>query len=131
MLTLMKVGDDNDLLKDVTPHFCFSYGKGVVFDEGPYDFDENEILQMCPPSVWKVKKAEKSNMIISTINSYTVPSHVLLENVRVAVRAYKQKPLQSFKCYKFGHLFSSCKAEQIYVSCSGPEHGVFCKCKIC
>ena len=123
MLTLMKVGDD-DMLKDVTPHFRFSYGKSVVFDEGLYDFDENDILQMCPPSVWKVKKAEKSNMIILTFNSSTVPSHVVLENVRVAVRAYKQKPLQCFKCYKFGHLSSPCKAEQICVNCSGPEHGV-------
>ena len=123
MLTLMKV-DDNDMLKDVTPHFRFSYGKGVVFDEGLYEFDENEILQMCPPSVWKVKKAEKSNMIILTFNSSTVPSHVLLENVRVAVRVYKQKPLQCFNCYKFGHLSSACKAEQICVNCSGPEHGV-------
>ena len=119
----MKV-DDDDMLKDVTPHFRFSYGKGVVFDEGLYEFDENEILQMCPPSVWKVKKAEKSNMIILTFNSSTVPSHVLLENVRVAVRAYKQEPLQCFICFKFGHLSSACKAEQICVNCSGPEHGV-------
>ena len=36
----MKV-DDDDLLKDVTPHFRFSYGKGVVFDDGLYEFDEN------------------------------------------------------------------------------------------
>ena len=79
---------------------------------------------MCPPLVWKVKKAEKSNMIILTFSSSTVPSHVLLENVRVAVRAYKQKPLQCFKCYKFGHLSIACKAEQICVNCSGPEHGV-------
>ena len=62
-------------------------------------------------------------MIILTFNNSTVPSHVL-ENVRVAVRAYKQKPLQCFKCYKFGHLPSSCKTEQICVNCSGPEHGV-------
>ena len=89
----MKVGDADDMLKDVTPHFRFSYGKGGVFDEGLYDFDENEILQMCP-SVWKVKKAEKSNVIILTFNSSTVPSHVLLENAKVAFRAYKQKPLQ-------------------------------------
>ena len=51
-----------------TPHFRFSYGKGVVFDEGLCEFDENEILQMCRPSVWKVKKAEKSNMIFLTFN---------------------------------------------------------------
>ena len=45
MLTLMKAGDDDDMLKYVTPHFRFSYGKGV-FDEGLYEFDENEILQI-------------------------------------------------------------------------------------
>ena len=123
MLTLMKVSDD-DLLKDVPPHYRFSYGKCVVFDEGLSEFDENDILQMCPPSVWKVKMAEKSNMIILTCNSSTVPSNVLLENVRVAVRAYKQKPVQCFNCYKFGHLSRACKAEQICVNCSGPEHGV-------
>ena len=133
MLTLMKV-DDDDLLQDVTPHFRFSYGKGVVFDEGLCEFDENEILQMCPFSVWKVKKVEKSNMIILTFNSSTVPSHVLLENVRVAVRAYKQKPVQCFKCYKFGHLSRTCTAEQLCVNCSGPEHGVcsaIAKCVNC
>ena len=39
--SLMKVGDDDDMVKDVTPHFRFSYGKGVVFDEGLYEIDEN------------------------------------------------------------------------------------------
>ena len=91
-------------------------GKVLFLMKASVNLMKIEILQMCPSSVWKVKKVEKSNMIILTFNSSTVPSHVLLENVRVAVRAYKQKPVQCFKCYKFGHLSRTCTAEQICVN---------------
>ena len=35
-------------------------------------------------------------MIILTFNTPAMPSHIIIENVMVAVRAFKQKPLQCF-----------------------------------
>ena len=87
MLLSMKI-EENDILKEITPHLGFSYGKGVVFNEDLHAFPEQEILEMCPSKVWNVKKA-KNNMIILTFVDPEVPSHINVENERLSVRHFK------------------------------------------
>ena len=122
MLSLMKV-KDTDMVKEIKPHLSFSYGRGVIFDRDLYDFSESEILEMCPPSVWKVKKVPKANMIVLSFNDPDVPSHVVIENLRIYVRPFLPKPLQCFNCFRFGHPSGSCKNNKICNVCSSLEHG--------
>ena len=122
MLCMMQI-NENEMAKEIKPHFNFSYGRGVIFDKDLYDFSENEILEMSPPSVWKVKKASSTNMIILTFEDTNVPSHVVFENERVRVRPFHPKPMQCFNCFKFGHTLKVCKNTKACNNCLAPEHG--------
>ena len=122
MLALMN-GREDEMVQEIKPHLNFSYGRGVIFDRDLYDLDEHEILEMSPPSVWKVKKIPRANMIILTFEDSSVPDHVYYENERVKVKPFLPKPLQCYNCYKFGHPSSVCRNIKICRNCSSPEHG--------
>ena len=125
---------NDSMIKDIKPHLNFSYGRGVIFDRDLYQFEENEILDMSPPSVCKVKKIPKTSMIILFFEDPNIPSHVVFENERVKVRPFHPKPLQCYNCYEFGHPHSICKNAKICNNCSAPEHGscsVASKCANC
>ena len=95
--------DPEGIIKQVKPHYDFSYAKGVIFNEDLHDLDEEEILQMCPDVVWKVFKVPRSSMIILTfINSY-LPPDIVVDSEIVRVPPYRQRALQCFKCFGFGH----------------------------
>lgn len=115
--------DDSEMLKEIKPHQNFSYGKGVVFDRDLYEFSEQEILDMCPLNIWKVDKVPRTNMIILTYEHPHVPDCVIIENERLKVREYKPKPMQCYRCFKFGHPSKYCKNNKVCINCSAQEHG--------
>ena len=47
MLSRMNIKYD-EFIREIKPHFNFSYGRGVLFDKDLYDLDEDEILEMSP-----------------------------------------------------------------------------------
>ena len=122
MLQNMKTEADN-LLKEIKPHFNFSYGKGVVFDENVYEFSEQEILEMSPDTVWKVFKVPNSKMVILTFVDANVPYYVHFESIRTEVRPFKPRPLQCFNCFGYGHPSRVCKKEKVCSNCSRAFHG--------
>ena len=122
MLCNLKV-DDSDMIQEVRPFINFSYGKGVIFYHDLYEFEEDEILEMCPINVWKVKKVPRTSMIILTFDEPDVPSHIFVENVRISVREYKDRPMQCYRCFKYGHSSTSCRNDKICVNCAKPDHG--------
>ena len=115
---------NDPLIKDIRPHNNFSYGRGVIFDRDLYDFEEHEILNMCPPSVYKVRKVPNTNMIVLTFQDDNVPPHVIIENERVRVRPFNSKPLQCYNCFGFGHPSNICRNTKICNNCSKSEHGI-------
>ena len=115
--------ESGEMLKEVKPHMDFSYGRGVVFDKDLYEFDEGEILDMCPTEVFHVKKLRGTSMIVLTFNCPDSPSHIIIENERISVRPFKRKPLQCFNCYKFGHPSTTCREAPLCPECSSPVHG--------
>ena len=122
MLSLLQA-KEKEMLKEVRPHQSFSYGKGVIFDRDLYEMTENEILDMSPSSVWRVKKTYSRNMIILTFEDENIPSQVVFENEIIKVRPYHQKPMQCFNCFKFGHTAKICIRTKVCVNCSAAEHG--------
>ena len=115
--------ENDEMLKSIKPQMDFSYGRGVIFDRDLYDFDETEILDMCPDDVFQVRKLKGTTMIVFTFDSPEVPNHVIIENERIPVRPFKRKPLQCFKCFKFGHPSATCSGDQLCPVCSAPAHG--------
>lgn len=122
MLCLMQSGEQ-DAIKEIRPHETFSYGRGVIFDKDLYEFSESELLDMCPSSVWKVKKTKSTNMMILTFSDENVPSHVVFENERVKARPFHSKPMQCYNCFKFGHTLKVCNNPKICINCLAQEHG--------
>ena len=113
----------DDIVKNIKPQIQFSYGRGVVFDKDLYEFSEEEILEMCPYSIWKVSKVPKANMIIFNFDIPNVPDHVYIENERVHIRPYKPRPMQCLNCFGFGHPAKYCKNDRVCGNCSALAHG--------
>ena len=122
MLSNMDLNNDG-MLEYIKPHHNFSYGKGVIFDKDLYDFSEQEILEMCPPNIWKVNKIPRTKMIIVTYDTPDVPMHVFIENERLHVREFRPRPLQCFNCYRFGHPSGTCRNRKTCLNCAANEHG--------
>ena len=130
MLLNMKL-DTKSLVKGVKPHFTFSYARGVVLNEGMYELSENEILTMCPENVWKIFKVPRSNMIVLTFMDSIVPHEIIIENEIIKVRPYRQRPLQCFNCYGFGHVSDVCTRDKTCQFCSQPDHGECTRPRVC
>ena len=122
MLCNLKI-EEEGMLKQIKPHYNFSYGRGVIFDRDLYEFPEEEILEMCPKNVFKVAKIPRTSMIILTYETPNVPDYIIIENERLKVREYKQRPMQCFNCFRFGHPSNACRNEKICINCSAQEHG--------
>ena len=122
MISNLKRNSDGKI-KEVKPHFDFSYAKGVIFHRDLHEFSQEEILEMCPPNVWKVFKVPRSSMIILTFTTEKLLPHVVIENERIYTKPYRPKPLQCFSCYGFGHSSKRCTREKICCLCAHPVHG--------
>ena len=116
------------VIKEVKPHYSFSYAKGVVFDQDLYELSVDEILEMCDTSVWKVFKVPRTNMIIFTFHNDQLPEYLYtIENERFPIRPYKPKPLQCFRCFGYGHSSKVCrKDDQLCAVCSLEQHEGVC-----
>ena len=130
MLLNLKL-DENDLIKKVSPHYNFSYARGVIFNEDLYELPSYEILEMCSERVWKVFKVPKSSMIILTFTNSELPFQISIENEIMRVRPYRPRVLQCFTCYGFGHASKVCTRVKICQRCAQPEHGDCNNPKIC
>ena len=119
MITHLK---NTEIIKEVKPHYNFSYAKGVVFSQDIYELPENELMEMCDDKVWKIFRVPKSNMTIFTFNSDLVPDFTYIDRERFRVRPFKHRPLQCFKCFGYGHPSKRCTRDQICASCSFPNH---------
>ena len=130
MLLNMKL-DPEDFVKEVKPHYNFSYARGVIFNEDLYDMNVEEILEMCPVGVWKIFKIPRSSMIILTFRSSDLPTEIIVDHEFIRVRPYRPRPLQCFNCFGYGHASRVCTRGKICQSCSEPEHGDCTKPKVC
>ena len=130
MLLNMKL-DPEGLIKEVKPHYNFSYARGVIFNEDLYELSDEEILMMCPEGVYKIFKVPRSRMIILTFINSVLPSEIVIESEILRVRPYRPRVLQCFNCFGFGHASRVCTRAKICQSCSQLEHGDCSRPKVC
>ena len=112
----------SDIIKEVKPHYNFSYAKGVVFSQDIYELPHDELIDMCDDNVWKVFKVPKSKMTIFTFNSDQTPDFVYIDRERFHVKPYRHRPLQCFSCFGYGHSSKVCTKEMLCAACSFPKH---------
>ena len=122
---------ETDLIKEVKPHFSFSYGKGVIFNQDVYDLSEEELFEMCDNRVWKFFKVPRTKMIIFTFKTDEVPEYIYIDRERFHIRNFRERPLQCFKCFGFGHASKTCTKDQICALCSLAKHEGECSSSVC
>ena len=110
----------DDIISKVVPHHSFNTLKGVVYSRDLFDFSVEEILEMCPATVYEVRKLSgKNGSILMYFNSSFLPDYIEVEHSRFKVKQYRHKPKQCFQCFEFGHIISSCRNSPRCPSCSG------------
>ena len=130
MLANLKIPSDS-ILKEIKPHYNFSYAKGVLFNQDLSELPEEEILDMCPSQIWKVFKVPRSNMIILTFCNDELDTTIVIDKERLNVRPFRPRPLQCFNCFGYGHSSKVCTKEKICSYCSLREHGHCDNAKLC
>ena len=60
-----------------------------------------------------------------------IPHEIIIENEIIKVRPYRQRPLQCFNCFGFGHVSDVCTRDKICQLCSQPEHGECTRPRVC
>ena len=97
-------------IQTISPHKTFNTPNGVVFSKDLYNFSEEEILERCPPSVYRVQKlGGNNNTILLTFSSNYVPDHIMINHVRIKVKKSRANPKQCHNCFEYGHIASDCK----------------------
>ena len=118
-------------IKEVKPHYNFSYARGVIFNRDLHEFPENEILEMCPSNVWRVFKVPRSSMITLTFIDDHLPLRIEIEKEILNVKPFKPRPLQCFNCFGFGHPSRRCAKDKVCNICSQSAHGDCARQDVC
>ena len=109
-------------IKSISPHKSFNTFRGIVYSRDLFDYEEWEILELCPPSVYRVQKLKgDNNAILLTFTSNFIPDTIFIDHSRIKVKKYYSRPTQCFKCYEYGHGHDKCKNTRKCSHCSG-EH---------
>ena len=109
-------------IKSISPHKSFNTVRGIVYSRDLFDYEDWEILELCPPSVYRVQKLKgDNNAILLTFTSNFIPDMIYIDHSRIKVKKYYRRPTQCFKCYEYGHGHDKCKNYRKCSHCSG-EH---------
>ena len=112
-------------IQSISPHKSFNTFKGIVYSKELHEYEDWEILEKCPPSVFKAQKLKGDNhAILLTFTSSFIPDIINLEHTRIKVKKYYRRPTQCFKCCEYGHGYDKCKNERKCSHCSGNHEPV-------
>ena len=110
---------DTSNVGSITPHRTFNTQKGVIYSKDLYEFDEYEILALCPPSVLKVRKLSgKNNAILLIFSSKYLPDYIYIDQFRTKVKKFIHRPTQCYKCFEYGHVVHKCNNNRRCRNCS-------------
>ena len=109
-------------IKTITPHKSFNTFRGIIYSRDLFDYEDWEILEKCPPSVYRAQKLKgDNNAILLTFTSNFIPDMIFIDHSRIKVKKYYHRPTQCFKCFEYGHGHDKCKNPRKCSRCSG-EH---------
>ena len=109
----------DDIISKVYPHSSFNYAKGIIYSEELYDFSDEDILNLCPKSVFQVKKLNgRNNAILLTFCSTYLPDYINVKHLSFKVRKYRLRPQQCFNCFEYGHFAGKCENKKKCYKCS-------------
>ena len=114
----------NGNIKSVTSHRTFNLIRGIVHSNDLYEFSEDEILERCPETIYKVQKLKgTNNSILMYFSSKFLPEFISVCNSRLRVKKYRPSPKQCRKCLDYGHVVLSCPNKHRCFNCSSEYEG--------
>ena len=120
----------NGYIEAVTPHKTFNTLKGVLYSKDLYEFEEEEILERCPPCVYQVRKLKGMNSaILLTFTSSYIPDTIRINHVNMKVKKFSQYPKQCHHCFEYGHIAKFCTNKKRCYICS-TEHDEWNGCDL-
>ncbi|KAG0410749.1 hypothetical protein HPB47_012125 [Ixodes persulcatus] len=102
---------------------------GVLRDIDP-DHTENDIRTQLQSSIGivEVKRLGRTSPVVRvTFAGEQAPQHVKVGLVRTEVIPYRARPLQCYKCYKFGHIAAACTTKSQLRHRCGKSHDGMCE----
>lgn len=126
MLTNFSPTEEGNI-STVSPHRSFNLIRGIVYNRDVYQFDEIDILNMCPSTVYKVRKLRGTQHAMEFFFSCnSLPEFIDIDHARLWIKPFKHRPTQCYKCFEYGHVLASCsKSERCFI-CSSPHNGDNC-----
>ena len=107
MLSKFKPQSGGDI-QSITPHKYFNTVKGIIFSSDLCEFDEPEILALCPETVYEVKKLGGVNDVILLFFNCPLPHDIRIDHTRIKVKKFRAKPTQCHICFEYGHVKKYC-----------------------
>ena len=116
--------------------------RGIVRAHDLIELSEEEVVGWLKEfGVTKVKRftrkvngrTEKTATLLLTFDAPTCPSRISLDYVTYKIEQYIPNPMMCYKCGKFGHSETFCKADSVCLECGEPTHEGGCtpKCINC
>ena len=125
----------------VTPHKSLNTSRGVIRQE-ELNWTSIEQLEegLKPQGVTKVQRVSRkkgettvqTHTYFLTFSKPSPPEYIKILSQNMKVTPFVQKPLQCFKCQKFGHPKDKCKGREICRKCGHESHENACtQAQIC
>ena len=109
----------DSMFESIKPHRTFNHCKGCVYNHDLYEFPEEEILNMCPDTVHRVRKIKgRANMILLVFHGSRLPDMISIGPLDLKVKTFIERPHQCYGCYKFGHSKQFCSESPRCGNCS-------------
>ena len=116
-------------IKNITPHKYFDTIKGI-FSSDLCEFEEPEIIALCPETVYEGKKLGGVNDAILLFFNCPLPLDIRIDHGRIKIKKFKAKPTQCHNCYKYGHIHKYCPNEDSTTKCKVCSSVSLCKKKL-
>lgn len=125
MLAMKNLIDGTEI--KVSIHPTANKIRGVIHSFDVIDDSESELKSAMETQgvidVYRLRKNGTNTPIcILTFSGTQLPENIKVEHTRIKVRPYYPKPLQCFKCWKFGHTGKQCKDTEHCGNCYTTEH---------
>ena len=133
---------DHDLVAFFPGHRKMRRGivKGI-----PVDFTEDDIvrgyegnfeIEAVKRMKKKVKNAETNEKewvdcqtVLITFAGQDLPSEIVIYKVKSKVEPYVPRPMQCFKCFRYGHTSKTCRGKDMCIMCGKEKHQDKCSVK--
>lgn len=93
----------------------------IAHSQNPLNLRITEAKRFTRKIADNVEARAKTQTVLITFKGQTIPSHIYMWHCRFKVESFNPRPMQCWRCQRFGHRANNCKGKAICRNC-GEEH---------